>query len=135
MRMYLAADFQRQLELREYRAELRLMGHEVTSRWLDNKAADDLAFRPNPAWRGFAQVDVDDIRAADAVISFTTGDKARGGRHVEYGLAVAWGKRRVLVGPVEHVFHMLPGTVLLPDPSGFMLWARTADGANAWCDP
>ena len=32
----------------------------------------------------------------------------RGGRHVEFGLAVADEKRIILVGPRENVFHFLP---------------------------
>jgi len=32
----------------------------------------------------------------------------RGGRHVEFGLALAWGKRLMIVGPRENVFHCLP---------------------------
>ena len=33
---------------------------------------------------------------------------ARGGRHVEFGLALAAGKRLCIVGPRENIFHFLP---------------------------
>ena len=36
------------------------------------------------------------------------GGASRGGRHVEFGLALAWGKGVVVVGPRENVFHTLP---------------------------
>jgi hypothetical protein len=32
----------------------------------------------------------------------------RGGRHVEFGLALAWSKHLIVAGPREHVFHWLP---------------------------
>jgi len=63
-----------------------------------------------------ALADLQDLHAADAVISFTSaGGGGKGGRHVEYGLAVGLGKRLVLVGPREHVFHVLPDVEWYPD--------------------
>ena len=48
--------------------------------------------------------------AADAVIVFTEMPNsvlATGGSHVEFGLALAQGKRVIVVGPRENVFHYL----------------------------
>jgi hypothetical protein len=42
---------------------------------------------------------------------------ATGGRHVEFGLALAQGKRVIIVGPRENVFHYL-----LPDAQIFAYW-------------
>ena len=32
----------------------------------------------------------------------------RGGRHAEFGIALALGKRVIVIGPRENVFHALP---------------------------
>lgn len=53
----------------------------------------------------------DDLLTADCVVSFTEAPRSsnsRGGRHVEHGMAVALGKRIVVVGHRENVFHCLP---------------------------
>lgn len=133
MKLYLAAAFQRQAEIRGYRGALEAAGHEVTSRWLDNDAPDSVTLgKPCGEWAEFARSDVDDVRNADVLVSFTSGELARGGRHVEYGLAVAWGLQRVIVGPVEHVFHMLPGAIVFTRPGELLHWAyeqsRLLDG-------
>lgn len=122
MKAYLAAAFGRQAEIRSYRDQLIAIGHEVTSRWLD---APDLPLGAGDDQSGASQAftDFSDIEAADTVISFTDGALARGGRHVEYGMAVAWGKRRVIVGPLEHVFHYLPGAICVGTPEALMKWA------------
>lgn len=87
------------------------MGHEVTSRWLDVSPGFEInATVMNEApdrGRRYAERDMEDIQAADMVISFTDGELARGGRHAEFGMAVAWEKTLVLVGPREQLFHTL----------------------------
>jgi hypothetical protein len=112
MRIYVAAAFQRQDEMRGVRDVLQALGHEVTSRWLDETATgpEGLSSLPDPAVGApYALVDIEDLAAADTVISFTyEADSGRGGRHVEFGLAIAYGKRIILVGPRQHVFHCLP---------------------------
>ena len=103
------------MELRGYREQLLSIGDIVTSRWLD--------FRKMPSWSfGIAQQDCEDLMAADAVITFTEIPNtilATGGRHVEFGLALAQGKRAIIVGPRENVFHYL-----LPDPQIFATWNK-----------
>ena len=58
--------------------------------------------------------------AADGVIVFTgmpNSVLATGGSHVEFGLALAQGKRVIVVGPRENVFHYL-----LPESQIFGTW-------------
>jgi hypothetical protein len=54
---------------------------------------------------------VEDVKRADCLISFTEDltvpNTSRGGRHVEFGLALALAKLCYIVGPVENVFHEL----------------------------
>ena len=115
MKIYLAARYSRHREMVGYREKLRAWGHEVTSRWIDgNHQVDDsgLSRLSPPEQRiQFAQEDVEDLLAADCVISFTEEPRStnsRGGRHVEFGLGLGRGKLLIVVGPRENVFHCLP---------------------------
>lgn len=112
MKLYLAAAFQRQAEIDGYRQRLTAAGHTVTSRWTDpaqrhhglldvpDATPDDII-----QW---ARDDFDDLEAAEAVVNFTgSGPIATGGRHVEFGMALAFEKHIYLIGPRENVFHYL----------------------------
>lgn len=59
----------------------------------------------------FALDDWEDVNAAEVVISFTEPPRSkanRGGRHVEYGIALANKARVIVVGHRENIFHWLP---------------------------
>lgn len=128
MKIYLASRYSRREELCQYRKVLQALGHEVTSRWLDG--AHQISDSGTPigddgealvegdgdspecaAMRArFAREDVEDVRKSDCVISFTEPPRSnsnRGGRHVEFGLAYALGKRLIVVGYRENVFHWI----------------------------
>ena len=110
----------------------RVLGRGVTSRWIDQHGgnllesfvADKLNDDPEDCAK-YAQVDVDDLSAADVVVSFTSADGGgKGGRHVEFGLALGLGKRLVIVGPRENVFHTLPHVEHYPNWSRLvMAWS------------
>lgn len=129
VRIYLAARYTRREELCRYRDTLRAMGHDVQARWLDGKhqisdngtpigdhgealvEGHDTSQRNAELRAKFAQDDFEDVSGADAVISFTEPPRSqanRGGRHVEYGVALALGKRLLVVGHRENLFHWLP---------------------------
>jgi hypothetical protein len=122
-KIYLAAAYERNDEMRGVRDVLTALGYEVTSRWIDPEAvaaegavgASDLKTEPERFAR-FAEMDLEDLRAADTVIHFTGG--GRGGRHTEFGAAIILGLRLILVGEREHVFHALPAVEWYPD------WSR-----------
>ena len=105
MKIYLAARYERRAEMAGYGAELEAMGHEITSRWISG------SHDPMIRWARFAEEDIEDITRADAVVSFTEnlshGLSGRGGRHVEFGVAIALGKQLIVVGCRENVFHHL----------------------------
>ena len=121
MNIYLASRYSRIDELNRYKQQLEKLGQSVTSRWLKGEhqihGAD--AFQstrkteldsPEKAAL-FAKDDVEDLAAADVVICFTEKPRAestRGGRHVEFGMALALNKRLIVIGPRENVFHCLP---------------------------
>ena len=114
-KVYLAARYSRAAEMRELRDVLEGYGHEVASRWIDDPDAYDAArLDSDPDGCGdFAARALADICAADTLISFT-GDGGKGGRHVEFGLAIRLGLRLVIAGPREHVFHALPAVEWYP---------------------
>ncbi len=114
MRIYLAARYSRREEMRIIAAELETMGHEVTSRWINgsHELTDHPAYEDRTR---LACEDMQDLYRADVVISFTEQPRAaldnpgRGGRHVEFGLALRNpGQRKIVVGWRENVFHYLP---------------------------
>lgn len=113
MKVYLAARYSRREQLKELAAELERMGHTVTSRWLETEwvnRPDQSSAAPPEYRQKYAAIDLEDVRAADVVISFTEspGDGSRGGRHVEFGYALALGKRMIVVGHRENLFHEHP---------------------------
>ncbi|HVZ70938.1 MAG TPA: hypothetical protein VHJ20_01070 [Polyangia bacterium] len=106
MRIYLAARFDRSAEMLDVAAALSQLGHFVTSRWIYGRTnAPDLLS---------AIEDIEDLTDADCLVSFTEHPTkgvawaARGGRHVEFGVALATSKRLCIVGPRENIFHHLP---------------------------
>ncbi len=107
MRIYIAARFDRRDEMAVVARELRRAGHVVTSTWVQphDEPLPDVVCAIN---------DIDDLATADCLVSFTEEPTeqvswaARGGRHVEFGYALAAGMRLCLVGPRENVFHHLP---------------------------
>ena len=121
MLIYLAARYSRLEELQGYADDLRAIGHRVEARWLlgdhqIHEGADkvEAATMSVPIeGRVFAEDDVLDVASADMLIAFSeeprAGGASRGGRHVEFGLALAWRKKVIVVGPRENVFHTLPG--------------------------
>lgn len=115
MKIYLASRYIRREEMVGYAAELRVIGHEITSRWINggHQIPHGLGHGVDVDFaRRFANEDVEDIIAADCLIAFTEtegdGYTGRGGRHVEFGLGLAMYKEIVVVGYRENVFCYLP---------------------------
>jgi len=116
MKFYLAAAYDRKEEMRVYRTNLWADGHEVTSRWIDGHPeinngdiiSVDMLNDPDylEICREVANHDLEDIRAADAMISFH-GHTNQGGRHVEYGYAMALEKPIYIIGDRENLFHVV----------------------------
>ena len=114
--VYLAGRYERRGELNVYRAELAQAGIEVTSRWLTNDPPAPVAELTDEHWQVLAQTDFDDVHRADAFVIF--GEESRdggGGRHSEFGMALAWGKPIVVVGRREHLFHRLAAVEIAAD--------------------
>lgn len=121
-RVYLAARYSRHPEMQEYARQLSLCGHDSTARWIlgDHELRSDGQSDADEWAVRWAQEDWDDLMAADVVVSFTEGPgekpgRARGGRHVEFGAALAVGKRCIVVCHRENVFHHLPQVEVVPN--------------------
>ncbi len=111
MKIYLAARFSRQLELRGYADQIRTLGHGVTSRWLGQDDESTYEELTPEGCRKCGEHDVEDVERAHILISFTEPvgipNTSRGGRHVELGIAIGQRKLIYAVGPKENVFHWL----------------------------
>lgn len=119
-RVYLAARYSRFPEMQRVREALEAHGYSVTSRWINggHELTKEGSTEADEAERvRYAQEDFEDLLAADLVISFTEEPRkttTRGGRHVEFGAAIALGKRVIVVGYRENVFHCLPQCEFFP---------------------
>lgn len=117
-KVYLAARFGRQDELRGYRNLLRANGYDVTSNWIDEAKDDDGTSELDLARA--ADADLAAIRDSDELLAFTESEEAkekssllarsasRGGRHVELGYALGVVRRVSIIGPPENIFCHLP---------------------------
>ena len=121
-RYYIAGRYDRREEMCEYAQALRDIGGVVECRWLlgthqlhtgtekidvDHHPEHGVSIEASP----FAQDDVEDLNASDTIVFFSESPNShskRGGRHVEYGMALALRKRLVVIGQRENVFHCLP---------------------------
>lgn len=137
-RVYLASRYSRRVELCGYRTTLEGLGVEVTGRWLNGgHQVDDQGHQLGEAGeaeveRGshlaakFAQDDVEDVSAASTLILFTEPPRTptRGGAYVELGLALAWAKTVVVIGPRANVFCWLPYVDHFDDWDSFLGWIQ-----------
>jgi hypothetical protein len=136
-KVYLASRYSRREELCGYRQELESRGFEITSRWLNGKhqisdvgvpigdhgeklVEGDDGNQSEEAQKlrmDFAREDVSDVLGAEIVICFTEPPRSsasRGGRHVEFGLALAKGKFVIVIGHRENLFCWLPEVAFFP---------------------
>jgi hypothetical protein len=134
-KFYVATDFARKEEALGAAALLEARGLELNARWLTSQPVlkegglgGELEGDHAAAALEIAQQDLDDIRASHVFVQLTSGEKARGGRHVELGFALALAchdrVRAVLaVGPREHAFHYHPHVTHLPSAGDLSHWA------------
>lgn len=106
MKIYLASRLSHRKAMLGIRKTLQDAGHEVTSRWIDGENDDETP----ESMRQFAIIDKEDVEAADCCILFTEQPRCptRGGRMVEFGMALALDKLCIAYGPPENVFQYHP---------------------------
>lgn len=112
MRLYLAGSAMRHADIEALAQELRNQGHAVVSTWhntLDvelEQRSDELLQSMPHLYREPVQMALAELRSADTIV-VVTGGPGRGGRHVEFGYAIALGLHTIVIGPREHLFHTL----------------------------
>lgn len=113
MKTYLAAPYSTKEYVTKCAQELRDLGIIVTSSWLNEPHVPGMQMSEltPEQHQKYAMRDEIDVREADVFVFFTdpTGIIVRGGRHVEFGMAVILGKPICVVGNQhENIFHFLP---------------------------
>jgi nucleoside 2-deoxyribosyltransferase len=116
MKVYLAAPFGDRPKMERVADLLKTKGFEIVSRWV-------YGGETGMTRQQIAVLDLADVEIADVVVSFTfprgtpfTG----GGRHVEFGYALARGKQLVLIGERENVFHHFPNVSAFPSVDAWL---------------
>lgn len=119
MNYYFAARYSRNEEMRRYRdiIQAKISGACVTSRWIDQHGGNLLNSFVSSKLNSdshaecwiYGNKDIEDVEACHTIVSFTGDDgTSKGGRHVEFGYAMALGKRLIIVGLRENIFHTHP---------------------------
>jgi nucleoside 2-deoxyribosyltransferase len=122
VKIYLAAPFGDREKMEAIADRLKALGHTVVARWV--YGGEDGLTRSE-----IAILDLDDVDAADTIVSFTFPRGTLffgGGRHVEFGYALAKGKRLVVIGHRENVFHHFPGVEVYPSVEDWLAGAPAA---------
>lgn len=114
MKVYVASHSR---ELAEEQARILVdHGHETTSRW-HTKAFHPTSHHTHDECVAVALEDLEDIKAADALVLLAGPDKYSGGKFVEAGIAVGLGKTVVVVGRRENMLLWLPELLVVESMS------------------
>ena len=132
MRFYLAAAFHRKAEMKALSLLIISLGLVCTSRWLDETQCPHGGEERKIFLCDTAKIDFEDVKSADMLIRFSDDLStatipsrwATGGRLVETGLALAWGKRVVVVGGHQPIFDHLPQVVHIKDEDELLTYLR-----------
>jgi hypothetical protein len=111
---YLVARYARNAEMYVYARDLQKVNIGVTSSWVLGDHEDRSEGKSNTSFwlRYFGEEDYNDVLNANVFVTFSEHPGApgrqRGGRHVEFGIALALDKPIIVIGPQENIFHHLP---------------------------
>jgi len=102
VKIYVAGKYEERRRIRRLMVELENMGHTISSDWTVHEMYHDLAV--------CAQEDYEGVRNCDALVAIVDIPLKYQGLWVEVGLALAWGKRVLLVGEFGEscIFSKLP---------------------------
>ena len=128
LKVYLAASFSRQAEMRLIAADLTCFDIEITSRWLFEEQGLKHGNARRKHMMRCAFTDLEDVRAADLLVRFSDdlspamvpSHLATGARMGETLYAYALGKPVIIVGGHQNVFDFLPSFVHLKDTKELM---------------
>lgn len=120
-KIYVAGKFEAQERLKHERNRIHREGAgRVIGTWLDEENAN-----PSTADKlEYAERDYAEVSASDLLILDTADENNRGGREVEFGIAIGRGIEVWVVGPKRNVFHeMAPH---------FLTWDDVLDALLQW---
>ena len=110
MKFYISARYSRRQDAEDLGHLILENGHNVTSRWVWREQPDNYEVMEHEEVAQLALEDIDDVIKADALIALSEPSDnpyGRGGRHVEYGYALACGMVIIVIGPLENIFHYM----------------------------
>lgn len=106
--IYIAGRFEAKERLAIERDRIHALGlGDVISTWLDEETTNEQGALAKEDAVRYARRDDWQVRAADLLILDTFDEDDRGGREVEYGIALAEGVETWVVGPRRNIFHQL----------------------------
>lgn len=113
LKVYVAAAMEEKLTVRELKTILRECGHVPVCDWADadHGSIEDLTAPGVVKW---AKLDLEQVRQSDVLVLIPPHQTKRGGAHTEFGVALALGKKLIVVGERKNVFHHLPEVVSVP---------------------
>jgi hypothetical protein len=134
VRVYIAASYARHADLQPVKRSLDTMGHKVVSRWLERsfKTIDDGRKRDwaTPSrMADEAAMDFTDVTKCDTFVleGAPEGTCVRGGKYVEFGVALAQGKSLHVIGHRELMFMHLPQVAFHETWYDFLAHAATRE--------
>ena len=112
LKVYLAARYSEKNKMSAQADIFKSRGIIVTSTWLEEAHSPDVQMSEihTDLLTCYAENDLRDVIAADWLVFSSvepTTPTVRGGRHVEFGYALAMNKHILVVGPKENIFHHL----------------------------
>lgn len=119
MKVYLAAPWELQADVKRLHEALVDAGFDSIARWLE---ADSNTYTEAWAWAC-----LEDVRRCDVFMLWNPRQWERtgtGGRHVETGVAIALDKPVIILGARTNIFHVLPGVMLVEISDAATMVAR-----------
>jgi nucleoside 2-deoxyribosyltransferase len=132
MRVYLAGKYRQREFFQRIADQLEWCGIQVVSQWIYEtvaKSKEELIGTGHGM--DFAERDLVNIDCADMLVLDTwllQQEETQGGMYVEFGYALAQGKRLVVIGPPTNVFTRLADVRRFHDWTSFMEWMYGISG-------
>jgi nucleoside 2-deoxyribosyltransferase len=120
LKVYVAARYGRKEEARKISTALESYGFHVVSTWTKEEYPPSITLDElNPeTLREIANKDIEEIRSCDALVLLSDGQKTgvpRGGKHVEFGIAMALRKKIYVLGEAENIFQYTESASVVQD--------------------
>lgn len=109
MNIYIAGKFTAWERLRGHRDNLRSLGHQVSSEWMNNgEASNGTSLSPQSGVNMVEALrDIREVKLCETLIIDTIDESNTGGREVELGMAMEAEKQIIVIGPRRNVFHFI----------------------------